>query len=413
MIVEQLSKEFVINTKTERNLKIEGGVEMTKKIITILCLVAVSFFLMGFLGFSGSSNKDVNDIIKLLRANVGEEVIKAHIEKAGMSFDLSTKDLINLKKAGASDELLSFMVSGKSGGEFPFELGEEFLVKKPITHEHLAIFPVYRKAVFDIEEYLTLDEAQETKVIIITEQSNASVPTVIIRNIGRKSIYIMAGEIIIGGKQDRMVSFDVLIPPGKEIEVSVRCVEHGRWHGKSGEFKSGKAVGKSNIRVALQFKDQTDVWNEVSKACAENEVTSSSGTYGALLSSEDVEKKSKTYLDAMKKGLKDNEIVGMIVAVNGEVVCVDIFTNPKFFAKVKEKLLKSYVLDAITTDITSRDAPEKQNIIDFFDELKVAKTNELKKYKANCNVGLESERMIGNESRDDEGRLQHLNLYQQ
>lgn len=384
---------------------------MIRKIVMIVCLIVISVSLMGF--FSIRGDKNVNDIIKLLKAKVGEEVIKAHIVQKGMTFDLSTRDIINLKKVGASDNLLSFMMGNDKAGDFPFELEKDFLVKKPVGHEHLAIFPVFRKTTIEVEDYLTLDEAQKTKVIIITEKESGSVPVVVIRNAGRKPIYIMAGEIIVGGKQDRMVSFDVLIPAGKEVEVTVRCVEHGRWHGKSQEFKSGGAVGGKGVRTALQFKDQQDVWNEVSKACAENSVSSESGTYNAILSSEEVEQRSKSFLEAMGKGLKVDDMVGMIMALNGEVVCVDIFANPKFFAKVKDKLVKAYVLDAISVEITSSKTPGKKEILSFFEELKVAKTEELKRYNANCNFELESEKLIGNESRDKEGKLQHLNLYKQ
>jgi len=384
---------------------------MIRKIVMIVCLIVISVTLMGF--FSIRGDKNVNDIIKLLKAKVGEEVIKSHIAQKGMTFDLSTRDIINLKKVGASDNLLSFMMGDDKAGDFPFELEKDFLVKKPVGHEHLAIFPVFRKTTIEVEDYLTLDEAQKTKVIIITEKESGSVPVVVIRNAGRKPIYIMAGEIIVGGKQDRMVSFDVLIPAGKEVEVTVRCVEHGRWHGKSPEFKSGGAVGGKGVRTALQFKDQQDVWNEVSKACAENSVSSESGTYNAILSSEEVEQRSKSFLEAMGKGLKVDDMVGMIMALNGEVVCVDIFANPKFFAKVKDKLVKAYVLDAISVEVTSSDTPGKKDILSFFEELKVAKTEELKRYRANCNFELESDKLIGNESRDKDGKLQHLNLYKQ
>jgi hypothetical protein len=386
---------------------------MVQKTLTVFSIVVIGFLLMGLFGWGSSADTNVNEVIKLLRAGVGEEVIKAHIENEDMTFELLTKDLINLKKAGASDDLLAFMVKGSvSSGDFPFEI-EEFVVKKPTVHEHLAIYPVFRKVAFDIEDYLTLDEAQKAKVIVITERESGSVPVVVIRNIGSKPIYIMAGEIIIGGKQDRMVSHDVLILPGKIIEVSVRCVEHGRWHGKSHEFKSGGAVGIGSVRSALQFKAQQDVWNEVAKAVEKNQAGSQSGTYGAMLSNEDIEERSKPFLYAMDKGLGEKEMVGFIMALNGEVVCVDIFTNPKFFAKVKEKLIKAYVLDAISAEIASKEVPGKDDIIQFFDELKVAQTEELKRYEANCNFELESERMIGNASRDDDGKLQHLNLYKQ
>lgn len=381
---------------------------MVRKIGVILSIALIGFYLVGCLGITGSEN--INDIITLLKAKVGEKVIKAHIADKGMSFDLSTQDIVKLKKAGASDGLLSYMI-GKATGDFPFELGEEFMVHSPATYEHLAIYPVFRKTSLEIGDYITLDDAQKNKVVIISELSSASVPTVLIKNTGVKAIFIMAGEIIIGGKQDRMVSFDILIPGGKEVKVEVKCVEHGRWHGKSVEFSSGGALGSKGVRSALQFKDQQEVWGEVSKKCAEIDVASQSGTYGAILSSEEVEKRSKPFLDAMNQGMKDDGIVGMIMALNGEVICVDIFANPKFFNEVKDKLLKAYVLDAITTEETSTKIAGKQEILAFFDELKDAKTAELKKYDANCNTELESGVLIGNESRDKDGRLQHLNLY--
>jgi hypothetical protein len=381
---------------------------MIRKISILLCSAIIGLCLVGCLGITGS--KSVNDVITLLKAKVGEVVIKEHIANKGMSFDLSTEDIVKLKKAGASDELLAYMM-GKGSGDFPFELDQDFVVQSPVSHGHLAIYPVFRKTSINVEDYITLDEAHRAKVVHISELSSASVPTVLIKNTGSKPIYIMAGEIIIGGKQDRMVSFDILIPGGKEIMVEVRCVEHGRWHGQSVEFMSGGAVGSKGVRTALQFKDQQEVWGEVSKKCAEIDISSQSGTYGAILSSEEVERKSKPFLDAMNQGMRDDGIVGMIMALNGELVCVDIFANPKFFNEVKNKLLKAYVLDAISSEETSTKLAGKQEILDFFNELKDAKTAELKRYDANCNTELESDELIGNESRDKDGKLQHLNLY--
>lgn len=381
---------------------------MLRKISILMSSAVIGLCLIGCLGITGS--KSVNDVITLLKAKVGEEVIKEHIANKSMSFDLSTEDIVKLKKAGASDALLYYMM-GNSSSDFPFELAEEFMVYSPVTHKHLAIYPVCRKTTVEIGDYITLDEAQHNKVVYISELASASVPTVIIKNTGSKPIYIMAGEIIVGGKQDRMVSFDILIPAGKEVMVEVRCVEHGRWHGKSVEFMSGGAVGSKGVRTALQFKDQQEVWGEVSKKCAQIDVSSQSGTYSAILSSEEVEKKSKPFLDAMNSGLQEDNIVGMIMALNGEVVCVDIFANPKFFKEVRAKLLKAYVLDAISSEEKSTELAGKQEILDFFNELNEAKTAELKRYDSNCNTELESDELIGNESRDKDGRLQHLNLY--
>lgn len=295
--------------------------------------------------------------------------------------------------------------------DFPFELEEGLVVEQPVVYQHLALYPVIRTTSVDIGDYITLEMAQTSKTVLIKEKPDASVPTVLIKNTGKRPIYIMAGEIIIGGKQDRMVSFDIIIPAGKEIEVEVRCVEHGRWHGASVQFSPGGAVGSKKVRTALQFKTQHDVWDEVEKMCEEHDITSNSGTYGALLSSGAVDEKSKPFLDAMNKGLQSENMVGLIMALNGEIVCVDIFMNPEYFAQVKEKLLKAYVLDAISTAETHAEPADKQKIISFFDELNRAQRASLKEYRENSNYELESDRIIGNESRDSEGRIQHLNLY--
>lgn len=357
-----------------------------------------------------ADSQSLNDVMSLLKARVREDVIKSHITNQGMKFDLSTQDILALKKAGASDDLLSFMM-GSTSGEFPFDLNEDYIVNEPVIHEHLAIYPVFRKTPVTLSDYITLDEAQHAKIIVIKEKDNASVPTVLIRNKGTKFIYIMAGEIIVGGKQDRMVSFDIIIPPHKEIEVEVRCVEHGRWHGETAVFKSGGAVASKNVRSALQFKEQQDVWAEVDRTCGEVAVESGSGTYGAILSSENVEELSAPFLDAMKSGLAGENMIGMIMALNNEVMCVDIFADPSFFGKVKEKLLKAYVLDALSTDPTETRAPGRSKITAFFNEVQNARTEELKRYADNYNIEYESDEIIGNESRDKKDEVQHLNFY--
>jgi hypothetical protein len=92
---------------------------MVRKMGVLLGIMAIGLCLVGCLGITGSEN--INDIITLLKAKVGQEVIKVHIANKGMNFDLSTQDIVKLKKAGASDDLLSYMI-GKATGDFPFEL---------------------------------------------------------------------------------------------------------------------------------------------------------------------------------------------------------------------------------------------------------------------------------------------------
>ncbi len=53
----------------------------------------------------------VADVIALLQAQVDEKVIMQQIEKSHTQFNLTTRQIIELKDNGASRELISFMVS--------------------------------------------------------------------------------------------------------------------------------------------------------------------------------------------------------------------------------------------------------------------------------------------------------------
>jgi len=67
--------------------------------------------LLLFLAAVTAHAMTVYDIVDLLEAGVGEAVILDQIEAEDASFRLSTEDLITLKRAGASDELLQAMIA--------------------------------------------------------------------------------------------------------------------------------------------------------------------------------------------------------------------------------------------------------------------------------------------------------------
>ena len=39
----------------------------------------------------------------------------------------------------------------------------------------------------------------------------------------------MAGEVVKGGKQDRVIAQDVVLAPGETIDLNAFCVEKNRW----------------------------------------------------------------------------------------------------------------------------------------------------------------------------------------
>src|SRR5688500_15326945 len=106
-------------------------------------------------------------------------------------------------------------------------------VGKPLVQGNLTVFPIYSKEPRKISsDYLTLDEAIKEKLIQVKELSSAEVNRVTVTNKASKAIYLMAGDIILGGQQDREVARDTIVPARvHNFVVEVFCVEHGRWAG--------------------------------------------------------------------------------------------------------------------------------------------------------------------------------------
>ena len=352
----------------------------------------------------------VKEVEKLLKAKVGDDVIVSYIENKGRPATLSAEEIIELKAAGATDPVLVALLGGKRPGGFPFNLDEQHEVLAPVVQGPLAVYPILRKGPASVGTYLTLDEATERKIVMIAEKEGGEVPVVIIRNTGTLPVYLSAGEVIIGGKQDRMIAHDVLIEAGKELTVEVRCVEHGRWSGASDLFLSGKALGGGKARFSVQFKGQGDVWADVATQNAAVGAQPSSGTYNAALTNPEVEAKYQEYARAMMPKLEGRNTVGTVVAINGKVQSVDIFASPSLFQKMKDKLLKAVVLDVIGVKDAGAAEPGKDAILDFYKSTMAAQAVELKRYGDNCNFKRESGAAAANESLDTGGQMLHRSL---
>ena len=63
----------------------------------------------------------------------------------------------------------------------------------------------------------------------------------------------MGGEVVLGGQQDRTLGRDTIVLAGKrDVPVTVFCVEHGRWTGRSEFEASAPTVASAEIRASAQ-----------------------------------------------------------------------------------------------------------------------------------------------------------------
>lgn len=224
--------------------------------------------------------------------------------------------------------------------------GMTMSVGDPITRDNLTVFPVYAPRKVS-SEYLTLDEALKEQLIEVKEMGSAEVNRVTVTNKASKPVYLMAGDIILGGQQDREVARDTIVPKtAKEFAVEVFCVEHGRWDGA--KHFEGNEVASNSLRYETQrTKQQAKVWARVAQEARQSAAETSTGTYRAIAGNPQAKKDLDGYVKSIGAKLaQDKRAVGIIVAVNGKVISGDVFADRKLFEKQMMKTLKSYALDA-------------------------------------------------------------------
>ena len=115
-------------------------------------------------------------------------------------------------------------------------------IKERISYGNLTVFPLRIEDPRN-PDYLTLDQALEARVVRIKEVSkHGSVPELLVENSGVQPVLLLDGEELVGAKQNRVLNVTILVPGKAKILVPVSCVEGGRWHHTSPDFRtSGQA----------------------------------------------------------------------------------------------------------------------------------------------------------------------------
>lgn len=332
--------------------------------------------------------------------------------------------------------ILASAPAGTAGEPTP--IVSDYKLLDPITHGDLTVFPVVSAKSHDTSGFLTLDEGIRSGEVVVTEVGNlhstmqrrpvpqnysrgAQVNSLVLVNNSQRPLILLAGEIVTGGKQDRVVAKDRIVPSESDpVDLGVFCVEPHRWVESSYKFDTHASVmAQPSVRKkAMAEKDQQQVWNEVNNAkntmadtvrAAAPPVSTSGGpfagsgsgagsasgggaggmpllaysanlrqldatsSYAAARANAEVQKQVEAITEPMQKSyeslikqLRNQKAVGVVVAVKGRIVWADLFASTALLDKYWPKLLQSYAAEALTTPGEHREvsAKEAQQFLD-------------------------------------------------
>ena len=311
-----------------------------------------------------------------------------------------------------------------AGGPGEGESGP-YRVLAPIESGDLILFPVVRadgKSTMETP-FITLDEGLKSGEVEVTEAGRArglvrprgagepqnsyrgdEVNTLVLVNHSKRPLLLLAGEVVTGGKQDRIVAKDRIVPADADpIDLSVFCIEPGRWTESSPEFgASDKSLAHSFMvqpavrERAMVDRDQQQVWDSVHgtmskmEAAAAPPASVSGGrggvmydaappmalgttSYAKMMEDPAVEQKVDEAAAPVMKAreevlakLRDEHAVGVVVAVRGQIVWADLFASTDLLARYWTKLVRSYAAESLTEG-EHHAAPSLANAQQFLD----------------------------------------------
>ncbi len=260
--------------------------------------------------------------------------------------------------------------------------GSRFTVLLPIQSGNLTIYPVTSTTNHNTSAFLTLDEGIRNGSVLVTEagrvaglirrpgqrpqNTGGEVNRLVLINNSDRPLLLLAGEIVTGGKQDRVIGTDRIVPPKSEpVDLSVFCVEPGRWIATSDNFSSMRGqMAQPSIRMpAMAKKSQAEVWdnvrasNRMAAAAAPSAAPAISGmtSYAGVMQNGEVQRKIESVAAPIDRDygkvirqLKEQNAVGVVVAVNGQLVWADVFASGELLEDYWPKLIRSYAAEAVT-----------------------------------------------------------------
>ena len=220
-------------------------------------------------------------------------------------------------------------------------------VHPPRRWRGLSVFPLTATRTFDTYNYATLDEGLASGALIFSEVGEGRVPQVAVVNTSSRYTFLMAGETIRGGKQNRVIASDVMLPPRSgRIVIDVRCIEKGRWKGAAA-FGDKAGVAGFGVRRRVQSgATQEHIWSEVAERLKSLGQSPAGEDFAAAARAPEVQRQLAECERVIFPGLP-GRCVGVVVARGNRIAGADVFCHDALFAKLRRKVLHGYALDVI------------------------------------------------------------------
>ncbi|MBP6687545.1 MAG: hypothetical protein KA160_06770 [Lacibacter sp.] len=231
-----------------------------------------------------------------------------------------------------------------------------------LVFRNLKLIPIKRieqskDSIYTTPNSISLKTGMGNGSVKLKERGNYmldNINVLLIENKSGKDLVIKSGEIVMGGRQDRVFAKDTILEAGKQHLVPVYCIEENRWSEKERKFIYRGTTGSGLQTIIDTAHNQTKVWDEIRRLLKQNNQTGSS-SYAALLNNKKVADTSQQYIRHFLQTLrsKDSSIVGVIASTGHKILGADVFISTSLFYQTLPGLLEKYCTEAVLTGTTA------------------------------------------------------------
>jgi hypothetical protein len=237
-----------------------------------------------------------------------------------------------------------------------------YRISAPYTYKNLTIFLIHGKDSTNKKNIITLQEALKLKVFKVYETSEVN-ELQVENTSSQYDVFIQSGDIVKGGKQDRVLAISIIIPARSgRVSIEAFCVESGRWEKRKDEdaqqfTSSEERIVSKDLKVAANGqRSQSEVWNKVSEAQkklstnigVDVTANASGSSLQLALENSKVAATTEEYvakLAALTRGKTD--VIGYAFAINGQINSADIYVSNHLFNKLWPRMLKAAAVEAV------------------------------------------------------------------
>jgi hypothetical protein len=211
-------------------------------------------------------------------------------------------------------------------------------VAEPSEHASLRVFGVRWRTAAQGPAYVTLDEALTANKLEVTELGeHGSVPQLKVVNRGDSRVFMMAGEELIGAKQNRVLNVSLITSAGTTSPRHLRKLMSKQMH-ESYKTSASATSDQGAVWAAIRGKMQ-----RMGSASPSAELHQVYRDYGKKL-------------DSVLQSIAAPEgCSGAVFASGDRILGMDLFDRPGTLQKLWGKITRGYAIDALEEE----EAPAK------------------------------------------------------